>query len=132
MLGRLFKISFPPSSCIEPGKGRPGAPLQGGLGTLCHPHRGQPVPGRKDEVSRHLQRGQHRGRPNHRRRRQPPADLRVFGAGPGGVAEANWQGEIATLRISNPDWAASMIFVSAVRILRCRFRSQERQSHGQA
>ena len=27
----------------------PGAPLQGGLGALRHPHRGQPVPGREDE-----------------------------------------------------------------------------------
>ena len=66
------------------------------LGALRHPNRGQPVPGRKDEVSRHLPRGQHRGRPNHRRRRQPPADLRAFGAGSGGLAEADSQGEIAT------------------------------------
>ena len=37
---------------------------------------------------------QHRGRPDHRRRRQSPADLRAFGTGSGGVGEADSQGEI--------------------------------------
>ena len=59
----------------------------------------------EDEGSRHLPRGQHRGRPDHRRRRQPPADLRAFGAGSGGVGEADSQGEIGIWsgRINIPD-----------------------------
>ena len=80
----------------------PGAPLQGRLGALRHPDRGQPLSDRKDEVSRHLPRGQHGGRRDHRRRRQPPADRRVFGAGSGGVAEADSQGEIGVSALGDP------------------------------
>ena len=54
----------------------PGASLQGRLGALRQPHRRQPVPDRQDEGPRHLQRRQHRGRPDHRRRRRPPARSR--------------------------------------------------------
>jgi hypothetical protein len=72
--------------------------FKGGLGALRHADRGQPVPGGKDEDSRDLPRVHHRGRPNHRRRRQPPADLRAFGAGSRGVGKADSQGAIGAAK----------------------------------
>ncbi len=49
----------------------PHPPLQGRLGPLRHPHRRQPLPDPEDEGPRPVQRRPRRGRPDHRRRRQP-------------------------------------------------------------
>ncbi len=72
----------------------PGPPLPGGLGALRDPDGRQPVPDRKNEKPRHLQRGQHGGRPDHRRRREPCQDRRASRTRPRHARQTHPEGKV--------------------------------------
>jgi isocitrate lyase len=90
-------------------------PLQGGLGALRHADRGQPVPDRENAVARHLRGREHRGRPDHRRQRRPPAHRGAARGRPRGAHEADSQGAVMATVLVAADWAPIRAFEPLVR-----------------